>query len=76
MNIYNHEIRPYLTERIFEFYLYILKTEFHNYKNNSDPFYFNVAINDLKSSWETLSKDSHVNGLIMGMLVYNYELDV
>ena len=73
--IYNNEIRPYLPEHIFDAHSHILKTEFHDYKDNSDPFYYDVDMNDLQESWTTLFPDSQVNGLVMGMPIYNCDLE-
>jgi len=73
--IYNNEIRPYLPEHIFDAHSHILKTEFHDYKDNSDPFYYDIDMNDLQESWRILFPDSRINGLVMGMPVYNCDLE-
>lgn len=72
--IYENEIRPYLPKSIFDAHSHILKTKFHNYYDNSNPFYYNVDMKDLQDSWRILFPDSHVNGLVMGMPVYNCDL--
>ncbi len=73
--IYKREIRPFLPEHIFDAHSHILKTEFHNYDNYSDPFFYNVEIDDLQESWKILFPNSSVNGLVMGMPVYNCDLE-
>ena len=74
--IYEHEIQPYLPERIFDAHSHLLKTECHDYINNSDdPFFYNVEMDDLQHCWQALFPDSQVNGLVMGMPVYNCDLD-
>jgi glutamate-1-semialdehyde 2,1-aminomutase len=74
--IYKNEIAPYLPEKIFDAHSHLCIAEFHDYQaDESDPFFYNVDMNDLENSWETLFPDSQVNGLIMGMPVYNCNLE-
>jgi len=74
--IYEREMRPYLSERIFDAHSHLLKTECHDDINNSDdPFFYNVEMDDLQHCWQVLFPDSRVNGLVMGMPVYNCDLD-
>ena len=74
--IYKNEIAPYLPEKIFDAHSHLCIAEFHDYQaDESDPFFYNVDMNDLENSWETLFPDSQVDGLIMGMPVYNCNLE-
>ncbi len=72
--IYEHEIRPYLPERIFDVHSHLLKTEYHD-DFTDDPFFYNVEMDDLQLCWRVLFPDSQVNGLVMGMPLYNCDLD-
>ena len=78
--IYNHEIRPYLPDKIFDAHCHLLNTEFHEYHRSSDTddpdtFFYNVGMDDLLSCWKVLFPDSRVNGLIMGTPIYNCDLE-
>ena len=78
--IYNNEIRPYLLEKIFDAHSHLCLSEFHDYSldnagDDADTFFYNTDIVDLKNWWEALFPDSVVNGLIMGMPVYNCNLE-
>jgi predicted TIM-barrel fold metal-dependent hydrolase len=78
--IYDHEIRFYLPDRIFDAHCHLLNAELHEYnpssdKNDPNPFFYDVKIDDLLNSWQVLFPDSHVNGLIMGMPLYNCDLE-
>ena len=74
--IYQNEIAPYLPKKIFDAHSHLCIAEFHDYQaDESDPFFYNVDMNDLESSWITFFPDSQVNGLIMGMPVYNCDLE-
>jgi len=78
--IYDHEIGPYLPDRIFDVHCHLLNTEFHEYNNKSDtndpdPFFYDVGMDDLSNCWKILFPDSLVNGLIMGTPIYNCDLE-
>ena len=78
--IYNHEIYPYLPDRLFDAHCHLLNTEFHEYNrkidiNNPDTSFYNVGMDDLLNCWKVLFPDSHVNGLIMGTPTYNCNLN-
>ena len=72
--IYEREIRPWLPGQIFDAHAHLLKTKYHHYNDLSDPFYYNVEMDDLQDSWRILFPDSSVKGLVMGMPVYNCDL--
>lgn len=74
--IYEHEIQPYLPERIFDAHSHLLKTECHDCINKADdPFFYNVEMDDLQDCWQVLFPDSKVNGLVMGTPLYHCDLD-
>ncbi len=78
--IYAHEIRPYLPDRIFDAHSHLCKTEFHDYHpdpdtDDSNNFFYDVGMNDLRNSWKILLPDSEVNGLVMGTPIYNCDLE-
>jgi predicted TIM-barrel fold metal-dependent hydrolase len=76
--IFNHEIRPYLPDRIFDAHSHLCNTELHDYHpdtDNSENFFYDVGMDDLKSSWKVLFPDSETTGLVMGTPVYNCDLD-
>lgn len=76
--IYNHEIRPYIPEKIFDAHSHLSNREFHNLPTdagNTETCFYDVGISDLRSSWELLLPDSEVNGLVMGTPIYNCDLE-
>ena len=78
--IYEHEIRPWLPDQIFDAHCHLLNAEFHKYnrssdKNDPDPFFYDVKLYDLLNCWQVLFPDSHINGLIMGTPLYKCDLD-
>lgn len=74
--IYDREIRPWLPDHIFDAHAHLLKATYHDYPDkHSDPFFYNVEMDDLLDSWHILFPDSHLTGLVMGMPVYNCDLN-
>ena len=78
--IYENEIRPWLPNKIFDAHSHLMHTKYHDYNSSnesgeSDPFFYTVEMEDLEHSWQKLFPDSEVNGNIMGMPVYNCNLE-
>jgi len=78
--IYDREIGPYLPDRIFDAHCHLLNTEFHAYdrgpdSHDPDPFFYDVSVDDLENCWQVLFPDIRVNGLMMGMPVFDCDLD-
>ena len=78
--IYENEIRPWLPNKIFDAHSHLMHTKYHDYhpfneSNESDPFFYTVEMEDLEHFWQELFPDSKVNGHIMGMPVYNCNLE-
>lgn len=71
--IYDHEIRPYLPQRIFDAHTHVLiNAHYPNLSSvplASDPLLGNVDLVYLKQWWKTLFPDSVVNGLVLGFPV-------
>ncbi len=78
--IYKNEILPWLPKKIFDAHTHLMHVKYHDYHSlnesgKSDPFFYTVEMKDLEHAWQKLFPDSKVNGYIMGMPVYNCNLE-
>ncbi len=74
--IYENEIRPWLPNKIFDAHSHLMNTKYHDYHPEKvDPFFYTVEMGDLEHSWKELFPDVDVNGYMMGMPVYNCNLE-
>lgn len=69
--IYDHEIRPYVPEVVFDAHTHLLGNRFHPRLSEtmplaSDPLLGNVDCAYLQQWWHTLFPDSWVSGMLMG----------
>ncbi len=74
--IYERQIRPYLPERIFDAHSHLMNTDFHQIDEdfNTNPFFYNVEMQDLENWWRILFLNVRVNGLIMGTPVFDCDV--
>lgn len=74
--IYKNEIRPWLPAKIFDAHSHLMHTKYHDYHpEKENPFFYTVEMEDLEHYWRELFPDATVNGYIMGMPVYNCNLE-
>ncbi len=74
--IYEREIRPWLPRRIFDAHSHLLNATDHaDDQAAADSFFYQVDMKDLQAWWRLLFPNAKVNGLVMGMPVYNCDLD-
>ena len=75
--IYQHEISPFLPERIFDAHTHLVNTEFHPNLQELNSLvydYGNVDLNSLNNWWQQLFPQSQITGLTFGFPTLNCDM--